>query len=60
MFISNIECVPASRFYGPMVVTMCPRVELVITHEPEQMFLTDLRCIDALNLPHLCDLRVPS
>jgi len=24
MFVSNIECVPAGRFHGPMVVTMRP------------------------------------
>src|SRR5215475_12539485 len=72
MFISNLACVPAGRFHGPMVVTMRPdygepvpiyanevpvfwgcgvtpqavaieaRVELMITHEPAQMFVTDL------------------
>jgi uncharacterized protein YcsI (UPF0317 family) len=27
MFVSNIACVPAGRFHGPMVVTMRPIAE---------------------------------
>jgi uncharacterized protein YcsI (UPF0317 family) len=35
MFISNIACVPAGRFHGPMVVTMrpIPEAQVDLVHE---------------------------